>query len=323
MIAQISLLVEGWFEPPRPNGLHASTLVQQILSYVAQLGGATIGQLYGLLCGGEAPFAGITKGEFAELVRHLGEKELLVQDASLTLLHGRVGEKFVNHYSFFAAFASDEEYRVLSAGRALGTLPVTQMLVAGQRILFAGRTWRVDQIDEQQKAIHVSRAGGTHTRVRQRMRELLQSRDSPAYLDETGRRFMDEGRAAYAKRNLATEFVVDQGHEIVLLTWLGDAANEALACMLRLRGFVAIPAGPGIEVSKGERGIDEILDTLTDLSGDPALNAEDLLTKPESLQREKWDWALPDPMLKKSFASLNLDLEEARQWVQRTLPPLP
>lgn len=333
MVAQISLLVEGWFEPPRPNGLHASTLVQQILSYVAQLGGATIGQLYGLLCGAGTPFTGITKAEFAELVRHLGENELLVQDATLTLLHGRVGEKFVNHYSFFAAFASDEEYRVLSAGRALGTLPVTQLLVAGQRILFAGRTWRVDQVDEQQKAIHVSKAGGgappmfaggvgrTHTRVRQRMRELLESRDSPAYLDDTGRRFIDEGRAAYAKRSLATEFTIDQGHELVLLTWLGDSANEALACMLRLRGFVAIPAGPGIEVSKGQRGIDEILDTLTDVSDDSVLCAEDLLTDPKSLQREKWDWALPDPMLKKSFASLNLDLEEARMWVRLALFP--
>jgi ATP-dependent Lhr-like helicase len=76
MVAMISLLLEGWFEPPAAHGAHLSTLVQQVLSHVAQNGGATIGQLYGLLCAPAAPFAGVTKDEFVELVRHLGVKEL-------------------------------------------------------------------------------------------------------------------------------------------------------------------------------------------------------------------------------------------------------
>src|SRR2546427_7473607 len=37
--AMISLLLEGWFEPPMAHGVHLSTLVQQMLSYVAQSGG--------------------------------------------------------------------------------------------------------------------------------------------------------------------------------------------------------------------------------------------------------------------------------------------
>ncbi|MCB1863736.1 MAG: DEAD/DEAH box helicase, partial [Gammaproteobacteria bacterium] len=184
MVAMISLLLEGWFEPPMARGAHLSTLVQQMLSFIAQNGGATIGQLYSLLCAPATPFEGVSKGEFVELVRHLGQKELLAQDSTGTLLHGRVGEKFVNHYTFYAAFAADEEFRIVSGGRTLGTLPVSQALTVGQRILFAGKTWRVEEIDEAQKTIFVARAGGgtpplfsggagrVHTRVRQRMREL-------------------------------------------------------------------------------------------------------------------------------------------------------
>lgn len=49
MCAMISLLLEGWFEPPAINGGHYSTLVQQVLSVIAQRGGARIGELYDLL----------------------------------------------------------------------------------------------------------------------------------------------------------------------------------------------------------------------------------------------------------------------------------
>ena len=331
MTAMISLLLEGWFEPPMSTGAHLSTLIQQMLSFVAQNGGAPIGQLYGLLCGPLTPFTGVSKEEFVELVRHLGQKELLTQDSAGTLLHGRVGEKFVNHYTFYAAFAADEEFRIVSGGRTLGTLPVSQALSVGQRILFAGKTWRVEGIDEQQKTIFVVRAGGgapplfsggagrTHTRVRQRMRQLLESSEEPPYLDEVAKRFLSEARANYAARSLSEAFVVDQGSETLLLTWHGDAANEALACLLQRRGFTASAAGPGVEVLKGRHSTEDILDALFDAGVDDTPPLDMLLADVKNLQREKWDWALPDRLLRKAYASLYLDLEEALGWV-RALP---
>jgi len=329
MTAMISLLLEGWFEPPRSRGAHLSTLVQQMLSFIAQNGGATIGQLYGLLCASGTPFAGVTKDEFVELVRHLGQKELLVQESSGVLLHGRVGEKFVNHYTFYAAFAADEEFRIVAAGRPLGTLPVSQALSVGQRILFAGKTWRVEEIDEQQKTIFVVRSGGgapplfsggagrTHTRVRQRMRQLLESTEGPPpYLDEVAKRFLAEARASYAERNLASEFVVDQGQQVLLLTWLGDATNEALACLLLRRGYIATAGGPGVEVQKGKHATEDVLDALVDAAVDETPPLDLLLADVRNLQREKWDWALPDTLLRRSYASLYLDIDEALAWAK-------
>lgn len=326
MIAMISLLLEGWFEPPRAQGAHLSTLVQQMLSSIAQHGGATVGDLYGLLCVPGAPFAGLGKDEFVQLVRELGRRELLMQDASGVLLHGKVGEKFVNHYSFYAAFAADEEFRLVSRGRTLGTLPVSQALSLGQRILFAGKTWRVEDIDEQQKTIFVVRAAGgtpplfsggagrTHSRVRQRMRELLESADVPTYLDETTQRFLQEARANYAARDLSRAVLVDQGSTGLLLTWLGDAANAALAFLLKSRGFKATAGGPGVEVDKDGRQPQQLLDSLIDASMDEPPSLAVLLADVQNLQREKWDWALPEELLRKTFASLNLDLQEALQW---------
>ena len=331
MTAMISLLLEGWFEPPMSKGIHLSTLVQQTLSFIAQNGGATIGQLYGLLCAPATPFSGVSKEEFAQLARHLGSAELLMQDSSGTLLHGPVGEKFVNHYTFYAAFAADEEFRIVCSGRTLGTLPVSQALSIGQRILFAGKTWRVEDIDEQQKTIFVVRAGGgapplftggsgrIHTRVRQRMRELLESAEVPPYLDVVAQRFLAEGRTNHAARGLAEALLVDQGGEVLLLTWLGDATNQAVACLLQRRGFNASPAGPGVEVLKGDHSTEDIIDALIDAGNDEPPSLDDLLANVKNLQREKWDWALPDQLLRRSYASLHLNLDEALTWT-RTLP---
>lgn len=328
MAAMVSLLAEKWFEPPRTEGAHFSTLIQQMLSVVAQNGGASIAKLYSLLCGPGTPFQGITKAELMALVRHMAEKELLMQDASGDLLHGAVGEKFVNHYSFYAAFASDEEFRVVSGGRTLGTLPVSQMLTIGQRILFAGKTWRVDDVDEPQKAIFVTRtrggvpplfsggAGRVHTVVRQRMRELLQTVEVPAFLDITAKRFLEEGRENYKARDLRNAFFVDQGSEVMLLTWLGDAANAALACLVMQYGLVATAAGPGVEVRKGGNSLDDVLSALQSIAAEPMPELDELLSEVKNLSREKWDWALPDTLLRKTYASLNLDLDEALQWTR-------
>lgn len=41
-----------------------------------------------------------------------------------------------------------------------------------------------------------------------------------------------------------------------------------------------------------------------------------LLADTKNLQREKWDWALPDDLLRKAYASLYLDVEEAFGWLR-------
>jgi ATP-dependent helicase Lhr and Lhr-like helicase len=326
--AMILLMLEGWFEPPRAGGLHLSTLVQQMLSHIAQTGGATIAELFAMSCAPGAPFAGLGKDEFAGLVRHLGDQELLMQESSGVLLHGRVGERLVNHYTFYAAFTADEEFRVVCGGKALGTLPVSQMLSVGQRILFAGTTWRVEDIDEPQKTVFVVRAGGgvppmfsggggrTHTRVHQRMRQLLASTEGPVFLDDVAKRFMMEGRACYTRRRLADTFIVEQGATAVVLTWLGDGGNEALACMLRRRGLGVAVSGPGLEVVLRGASTEDIVDALADAGADDPPPLDVLLADAQNLRREKWDWALPDALLRKAYASLHLDIEEALGWAR-------
>lgn len=327
--AAISLLLENWFEPPIVCGAHFSTLIQQLLSAIAQYGGLQAAQAYRLLCAPAAPFDGVSKEDFGELLRHLGQREILTQDASGLLLHGRVGEKLVNHYTFYAAFASDEEFRVIAGGKTLGTLPVEQMLTVGQRILFGGRTWLVEDIDEAHKTIHVAPAKGgapplfnggagrVHTRVRQRMRDLYEGRVQAPFLDPTASRFVHEGQAAYAELGLGQPDLFDQGSTALLPTWLGDGANEALACLMMTRGFKATAVRLGVEIAKGGRTLDDIEGALNDMARVPVPSVEELLVNAGNLARQKWDGLLSPRLQRTSYASLYLETDDAMAWLSR------
>jgi len=60
----------------------------------------------------------------------LGESDvaLIEQSPDGMLLLGGAGEQLVEHYSFYAVFQTAEEYRLLTGGTELGTLPVDNVL---------------------------------------------------------------------------------------------------------------------------------------------------------------------------------------------------
>ncbi|EIL97363.1 DEAD/DEAH box helicase [Rhodanobacter sp. 115] len=328
--AAISLLLENWFEPPAVHGEHYSTLVQQLLSSIAQYGGLQAAHAFRLLCTPPGPFERVSKDAFAELLRTLGQKEILTQDHAGLLLHGRVGDKIVNHYSFYAAFTSDEEFRIVSGGKALGTLPVSQIMTPGQRILFGGRTWLIEAIDEEHKTIHVASAkGGTpplfdgsggrvHTRVRQRMRDIYVAQDALPFLDTTAQRFLGEGRKTFATLALADRLLLDHGSQAILLTWLGDATNEAIACLLMSHGIQAFTGRLGVEIHRAGHSLQEIKNLLADIASRPVAPVDELLTKAGNLVHQKWDGLLSPHLLRQSYASSNLELDEALDWLQAT-----
>lgn len=322
-IAMVRLLIAGWFEPPRVGGLHASTLVQQILSIIAERGGVTTIELWSALASGGSPFEGVSKDDFVQLLRHMGERRLLAQDSSGLLLHGELGEKLVNHYEFYAAFTSEEEFRLVCEGKALGSLPVSRPLLPQQRIIFAGRRWRVLDVDTEKKLIVVmpDRGGAPpmfdgggamiHDRVRQEMRIVLSIEEPVQFLDPAARELLGEARNHYRQARLDHLQVIERGSDIQLLTWRGDWVNDALALLLARYRLVASNEGLLINVSGARK--ERVLDALDEIGELESLDPVELLADAKNVLREKWDWALPDEIVRRSFASLCLDLEGARE----------
>ncbi|MNV64580.1 hypothetical protein D3C71_1572290 [compost metagenome] len=113
---------------------------------------------------------------------------------------------------------------------------------------------------------------------------------------------------------MATHLAI--GRDTLLTTWMSDAGNEALACFLMRRGFEIGRSDLGVLVVGGEHSAEDILDVLVDAGSEEPPTPDSLLEGAAHLQREKWDWALPPSLLKKTFASQHLDVGEALGWMR-------
>ena len=319
-IAMVDLLLLSWFEPLDEGDLHLSTLIQQVLSLIAQHGGVLPQDAYTALCG-RGPFGSVSQIVFGQLLRDMGTAALLTQAGDGLLLPGPVGERLINHYSFYAAFRTADEYRLVANGRTLGTLPIDYPVLAGSRLIFGGRRWLVLTVDDRQKVIELSpsRGGkaphfggngaGVHTVIRERMLEVYRQSDAPAYLDTTARRLLNEGRDYFHRWHLDETPLIATGHDVLLFPWSGDLTHSTIAVLLSGEGLAADLAGAAIIIagaseSRVRQAIDHILDA------DPASPTQ-LAAVVGNKIVDKYDDYLGDELLDAAYAARSLDLDGA------------
>lgn len=240
-VAAIRLLVEGWCEPPIPFSLHLSTLAHQVLALIAQYGGVKPTRAFTILCQ-PGPFRKVTPVVFADLLRSLGcaEHRLIEQATDGTLMLGEVGERVVEHYSFYAVFETPEEFRVVSGGRQLGMLPVDSPLAPEMMIVFAGRRWVVVAVHAAEKVIEIApapggvppkfgggEAGDIHDRLAAEILAVYHGTDMPPFLDANGKALLAEGREAWRRLGLDQSRILARGNEVVLFPWAGSRRRDS------------------------------------------------------------------------------------------------
>lgn len=327
-VAMVELLLTGWCEPPSAGAFHFSTLVQQVLSLIAQHGGVKAAEAFAALCQ-SGPFARVSREDFMRFLRGLGQKELLSQASDGTLLLGRVGERLVNHYSFYAAFASVEEFRLVAAGRTLGTMPIDQPLFAGTFLIFGGQRWRVLSVLSEEKVVELEPApagrtpifettgvGGVHDRIREQMRTLYAGDTLPRYLDARAQDLLAEGRATFLRWRLGERSIVSTGREVYLFPWSGDAVVHTLGLALRARGLEAEVLGPVLKVTGIQVEVEIALRALVASGPD---RAEALTAEVANMAIEKHDGFVPPELLARDYAARHLDVQGAWRAAQRLL----
>lgn len=330
-IAMVQLLLRGWIERPSVDDLHLSTLIQQLLSLIAQHGGVRPPEAFGALCG-HGPFQRVTEAMFADLLRALGTSEVLTQDSEGTLLLDVAGERLVNHYSFYAAFNSPEEYRLVAAGRQLGTIPVDYPLLPGALLIFAGRRWRVLNVDDRHKVIDLERSpagrppefggavGRVDDQVRKEMLDIYRSEGVPSFLDARARDLLAEGRDNFARLGLNDSCVVYTGSDTVIFPWVGDRIVSTIAAVLTAGGLSV--GNDGIAVTVVGLSPDQLRVELEVLVPGGAPDPVELAEAVENKLVEKHDCLLSPDLLNVAFAARSLDPLGAWQALERTLESL-
>jgi len=319
-IAMVRLLLAKWYEPPPSGGLHLSTLVQQMLSLIAQYGGITAAQAYNVLCK-NGPFPLVGQQMFGEFLRSLGDQRLLMQASDGLLLHGQLGERLVNHYSFYTAFSSPEEYRLVSGDRTLGTLPLDRPVAVDSLLIFAGRRWLVVEVDSAKKVIVLKpskggvppkfggQAGWIQDRIRHEMFAVYTERSVPVFLDAKAKKLLAEARENFMRFDLAKVRILPQGKTTYLFCWMGDRVMDTLAAMLRSKGMKA--ANEGIAIVVNNSSPDEVQNCLRALLKEGLPDAYELARSVANKATEKYDLFLTDELLSADYAASKLDAEGA------------
>ena len=314
-VSMIRLMLGKWIETPDDPGYNYSTLIQQILSAIAQHGGATPVDLYRGLCG-PGPFHLVDQNRFVQLLRTMSAQGLVVQNAEGELLHGEKGEPLVNHYTFYASFATAEEWRLTTKGRPLGSIPISQPLHLGMRLIFGGKRWMVQQIDSSAKTVEVEPSTGgkppmftgspalVSDRVRSEMVEVYKSLEVPTWIDETAGELLAEGRDIFARYRLARSPVVVEGDAIMLFPWVGDRALFTMSMMLGSQGIEANVEGPSLLMTGFNMG--KVARAVKHIAGQPPPDAAQLAEMIANREIEKWDWVLTGTELSEESAGARL-----------------
>lgn len=320
-VAMVNLMLhEKWFEPPNTSALHLSTLTQQILSVIAQHGGATAAELFTTLCE-KGSFRQVTRPLFVQLLRDLGASDIVTQTSDGLLLAGGRGDQIVNHYTFYTAFQTSDEYRLVARGRALGSIPVDYPVLVGSLLIFAGRRWKVVDVDTKSRVIELDRSGGGRPpsfaggggevadQVRRRMRTLYESPEVPAYLNQTAQTLLDEGRDSYRRLLLSRRQLIDWGHDTLMFCWRGDRILNTLAVAFADQGLhVGLD---GVSLHFQDASLDQVADTIAMLASteepDPVALAASVQTK----EHDKYDQYLSDDLLAHAYAASSLDVPGA------------
>jgi ATP-dependent Lhr-like helicase len=224
----------------------------------------------------------------------------------------------VNQYDFYAAFTSPEEYRLEAGSRTLGTLPITFPVTVGLTLVFAGRRWKVTEVDDEQKVISVVPAGGgrppsfggsaaaVHDRVRQEMRAVYLADDAPPFLDLEAQSLLAQGRTEFRRLELHERSMIPWEDGTLWFPWTGDRVLGTLQLQLRACGVPANVEGAALLV--GAFPPDDLQVVLRRLASAGPADGRILAESVANKHVEKHHVWLSDPLLGADYASGRLDV---------------
>lgn len=326
-IATVQLMLEGWVEPVAPPRCDLSTLTQQVLSVIVERRGARADELYDVLCRA-GPFREVEPALFASFLRCLGRRDVVEQTGRGDLILGLAGESIVGKLDFYGAFVATAGLRVVSGGTLLGTLPVLSPPRPGGHIVFAGKRWRVLEVNVEAGEIvveggkahgrpkFVGRGGEIHSRVREEQRRILSTDECGAYIDSTGQRLLGEAQRFAREVGLTRGGLVSIGDRTLIPTWTGTRVQKTLLALLELSGVKDYnDEDIGVLIDAPPEEVTETLERLVAGEFEPLQVAE--LVAAEAPR--KFDALLDEELLRISAAREIVDIPGAQEVARRVL----
>jgi ATP-dependent Lhr-like helicase len=242
------LYQEGFVEPLRTARQAYDLLLHQALSITKELSGVGREELVRRLQA-NAAFTEITATEINEILDELLRLDWL-EALPRELLIGVEGEFTVNSRDFYSVFKTEAAFKVVHAGNTVGEIPYSPQVQENENLFLAARTWKIQYLDLAAKRIEVVPAhdgkkplffgsgGVVHTRIREKMLQLLVTPSHHPELDAASQEALRILRQEFAGFAWPTELVHERpvfikDSQLILYTFTGTKINRSLAFLLK------------------------------------------------------------------------------------------
>lgn len=327
-IAIVQLYLEERFiEPPNVKKLPFSLLFQQTLSTLAASGELTAKRLAEKVLS-LPPFAGVTKEEYRTLLLSMIKNDFIEMTEEKGLIVGLKGERLINSFKFYAVFKDSEDYTVRAGSDEIGT--ITTPPPVGDRFALAGRVWEVEELDVARKLIYVKEVKGKmeiswpgdygeiHTRILERMKQVLEEDTVYPYLKKNARKRLDVARRVARNTGMLKKSIVHLGgYTWCLFPWLGTRSFRTLRKFIAKNGAKFRISGMEYEgccymTFKMERGDGrELISYLSKKASTEGIDKSALVAPSECPVFEKYDDFIPSELLRDAYRADRLRTDEA------------
>ncbi|MBO6262586.1 MAG: DEAD/DEAH box helicase [Bacilli bacterium] len=317
-IAVIELLKAHKYETPTIGGIHLSTLIQQILSLIAEYGSFYPKDGWQLLCQNGA-FCNVSVNLFLKLLRDLGKNNVIRQMENGQIIIGPTGDEILSDKEFYAAFTTYPEFEIINSqnGEHIGSL--LAQIGIGFCIVFGGKKWVVTEIDYKTSRayvepsdygvipIFINEGYEIDGIIVQKMKSIYMSDEIYPYLDKKSEaiKSLHSARSFFAHKHLEKCYS-SFGEDNILLTWAGSKINRTISLIanLYLESFLGFNHIFINRLSK-----EDVLEILKY----PKPKAEELCPFLMRFVKEtkKYDYLLSDELLDIEYASMYLDVDAA------------
>lgn len=317
---------ERFIEPPRHRHLPFSLLYHQTLSILA-----SSGELQPKILADRVlslpPFREVGREDYRALLISMLEHEDIERTDEGGLIIGLRGERIISGYRFFAVFKDSDDYTVRCQSDEIGT--ITNPPPVGDRFALAGRVWEVTDLDMPRRLVYVQKvkgkmevswpgdSGEIHTRLLEKMREILLGEEQYAYLlPNAAARLATARRVARATGMDKSLLLSIGGSSWVLFPWLGTRAFRTLKRYLRREagrlGISDIQSeGCCYLTFKGKGDLrNGFLRAIGDDLSRDGIDTTEMLAAGEAPIFDKFDEYIPADLLKKGYIADRLSPEE-------------
>lgn len=320
-IAIIELMREHRYETHHTDRYHFSTLIQQILAIIAQFGGFYPKDGWTLLCQNGA-FKNITPELFLELLRSLGEKNVISQLNTGQIVVGELGERILKAPDFYVSFVSPVDLTVINKANSKRIGMIQYVPHPGKVIILSGQRWLVESFDEASSQVYVSHIkyggeisfGGEGIDIDriivEKMREIYMTDTVYAYLDERtqAKEHLNQSRIFFHYNKLGETSFIQYGNEEYFFNWAGSKANKTLTLLAKYCLNKSCNYGSFYVTNFTAKDIELLRNA----------NRHDIVELASIVPRQlkifqKYDYLLSDKLLNMEYAKTYLDIESINE----------